>query len=290
MGGLVVGDRLPGDAIRHEYGDDAEQSDAGIYYSILNEAIFLSRYRANYYMSALVNQKDATFDYKFAVRATRNAAAIRLLCGRGLDVDARMLLRNLYELSLLRCRLLLEPELRPEYAGANSPKAANEFWHRYIKGGRLRNFVEARVKELGIPWIGLINDGANLDQIEEVCGLTSHPTYIAKSIDTSDDFRNLDGFCISRPVYASKFSLKNAVLCLSLPGIIEYMYGPRYDAPDLIEQLNPYPPSKERIDWNEYVRRFPKVEFGLSILAFVPKQSEQMDQNTDDHRSPWARI
>ncbi len=271
-GDLVVSDRLPGEAIRREINDGAEQSDVGSYFSILNEVILLWRYRAHYYLSASAANREAALDYKFAVRATRNASSIRLLCGRGLDVDALMLLRNLYELSLLRCKILLEPSIRSEYENASSPKAAKEFWHRHVKRGRLRTFVEKRVKERGTPWLGLVNDGANLDQIETVSGLTSHPTYIAKSIDALDDFRTLEGFCISSPVAASKFTLQCAILCLCLPGIIELSHAPHYETPDLMDQLNPYPPPKKRTLWNNYINCFPKVEFGLVILAFASNE------------------
>lgn len=278
VGGLVVTDRLPGDGIRQEIGDNAENCTIGIYFSLLNEIILLSRYRSYYYMAAISSNKEAIIDYNFAVRATRAAGAIRVLCGRGLDVDARMLLRNIYELSLLRCRILLYPDLREEYVASESSRSANEFWHKHIKGGRLRASVERKARELGIPWLGLVNDGENLDQIEKICGLTSHPTWIAKSIDSAGDFKDVDGFILSKPSINSRFTLKNLILCMCLPGIFEREMGPTYDPPDLIESLNPYPKPITAMTWTKYVRSFPTIEFGLSILAMAPKQSDNIPQ------------
>lgn len=287
MGGMVLSDGLPGDALRHEIKDEAEQSKIGSYFRLLNEAIFLARYRAYYYMSAIAGEKEATLDYMFAVRAARTALAIRVLCGRGLDVDARMLLRNLYELSLLKCKILLEPAVRAEYSGATTPKAANNFWHRHIKGGKLRTFVEERTKQLNMPWLGAVNDGSNLDQIEQIAGLTSHPTFLAKSFDVRDDIQNFGVSDKVEPTQASKFTLQSTILCMSLAGTLELKLGPHYDAPDLMTDLNPYPAPKEPIGWNEYHRRFPTVEFGLCILAFAARSQEE--KQADDAGAPQKR-
>ncbi|MFC0407456.1 hypothetical protein [Roseomonas elaeocarpi] len=272
-GKLDIGRQLPGNAILQEINDQAEKSPIGSDFTILNEFLLLANYRVHYYMFSAPYRKEALLDYFFSNRMARLGSAIRVLCGKGFDVDARMLLRNLYELSLLWCKIQLDQSAREEYQASADPREANKFWHKHISKGRLRKFVETETKSKGVQWIGLINDGRNLDLIEKACGLASHPTYISKVVSGAEDFKGVSNFCFSPPSHYSKFTLKSAALCMSLPGSISFQQNPPLETLKFKEPPE-YPKPKEVMTWDEYVRRFSVVEFLLSVIAYAPRKQE----------------
>ena len=104
--------------------------------------------------------------------------AIRRLVVSGLDVQAKQLLRILTEHVDVVSALSADPQLAAEFALTVDGDTANMFWHRHVKGGRLRKLLFAKLEttmgpELAAELIEFVK------QEEKVLSMGIHPSMAA---------------------------------------------------------------------------------------------------------------
>jgi len=127
--GFLIPSGTPGASVTEEFPGEVADDELRSLYVFIDEFIALFRYAGFYFMSAIPEggARAATF-YRLSARQARNLASIRLLCSSGLDTNARMLLRLLYETSLLWSRFLIDENCRVEFEGCGDANSSNDFW------------------------------------------------------------------------------------------------------------------------------------------------------------------
>lgn len=249
--GFKVPSGTPGGSVTKEFPGEVGDDELAALYVFVDEYIALFRYVGFYFMSAIPksSRAAATF-YKLSVRQARNLASIRLLCSSGLDMNARMLLRLLYETSLLWSRFLVDETCRIDFEACVDANTTNEFWHKYLAKGKTEKFMLAVAAERNLAWVGSLD--AEMEEMKTKNSLTAHPTNLALSFDSLADFKS-EHYAIDRPSTASHFTLSTALFAAVMPFALkpDIPYG--FDLVDLRDTEQPWPPEhSQALSWEEY--------------------------------------
>ena len=273
MAGFVIGRETPGQTVTKEFQGDIRRHLLAPLFAFLDEFIFLLRYVSYYFMSCVpvggvTNVKAATFN-KMALKMLSDLAAIRGLCAIGLDGSARMLLRLLYETAILWCRFLLDEASRFEFENATTPKASNEFWHKYIARNKSRTYVRGKMHELGMNWMGDYQDGKYLDAANELMGIASHPSFLMASLAMDVDFKQpTENFAVREPILTSHFTLCTTIFIVILP----FSFTPDLDynliSIDMLQRGEMFPANSRTKTWDEY-SRYVRLMFMSQFFAAI---------------------
>lgn len=268
--GFQVPSGTPGASVTKEFSGEVSDDELAALYVFVDEYIALFRYVGFYFMSAIPRsgRAAATF-YKLSVRQAGNLASIRLLCSSGLDMNARMLLRLLYETSLLWSRFLVDEVSRIDFEACLDAKSSNDFWHKYLAKGKTEKFMISMAAERGLVWLG--NLDAVMEEMKAKNSLTAHPTNLASSFDGLADFKS-ENYAVNRPSTASHFTLSTALFAAVMPFALkpDIPYG--FNSVDLRGTEAPWAPEHSQpLSWEEYNHTlrdmFPSL--WLMVLRFV---------------------
>lgn len=112
-----------------------------------------------------------------------NCVAIRVIANHGLDDQARILLRSLFENCTALSRAIIDSEFRANFHAASSPKESNHFWHGYMAKGKTIAYL-TRHNEISTKKCPLVM-GDLFDNMLTVIGVQAHPNYLYSSFNWS---------------------------------------------------------------------------------------------------------
>lgn len=205
-----------GSQVEKELNIEIKDAPFAALYAYVDEYIALLRCQSAYFLSANHEKNPmAIIFYRLSIRQLRTLTSIRIMCSYGLDTNARLQLRLLYETSLLWARFRIDPECLDEYSSCTSPKKANEFWHKYLSKQKTERYLKKNLAEKGYIWLGNMED--LIEDLKEKLGLVAHPSSIADSIETLTDWNEAKGIAISKPSEFSYPTLKYSILITAMP-------------------------------------------------------------------------
>jgi hypothetical protein len=266
-GGFIIPAGTPGASVTREFGDVVGGTELAALYVFIDEYIALFRYSGYYFMSAIAHSgpRAATF-YRLAARQARNLASIRLLCGAGLDTNARMVLRLLYETSLLWSRFIIDEVARKEFDLCADPQKSNAFWHKYLSKEKTEKYLAAQADARGLTWLGNLKE--QMDDMKAKISLSAHPTFLTAYFDSRTDFEVDEGFALGKPARSSHFTLTTALFAAVLPFAIKPEIGYGLDSVDLRSTPEQWPPvHAKQISWEEYNQALRDLFPGLWLMA-----------------------
>jgi hypothetical protein len=283
--GFIVPNGTPGASVTNEFPIDINDKPLAALYVFIDEYIALFRYAGFYFTSAIPNSPAAaTTFYRLSARQARNLASIRLLCSTGLDTNARMLVRLLYETSLLWSRFLLDEDARIEFEKCFDSKSANEYWHKYLSKGKTESFMIKATEEKGLLWLGNYKEA--IEELKAKNSLTAHPTNLLSWFDGVEDLRT-ENYAINPPTAASHFTLSHALFAAAMPFAIKPDLPYKLSSIDLRRDQEPWPPIHSKpLSWEEYNKElrdmFPRlwvmaVRF-IEELRSVDRKDDQAQQ------------
>lgn len=249
--GFLIPGGTPGGSVTREFPGAISDDELAALYVFVDEYIAIFRYVGFYFMSGIPHSGPtaATF-YKLSVRQARNLASIRLLCSSGLDMNARMLLRLLYETSLLWSRFLVDDVCRTEFESCCDPITTNGFWHKYLAKGKTEKFMISVAAERGLIWLGSMDE--EMAEMKTKNSFTAHPTNLASYFDGLEDFKN-EHYAINRATKASHFTLSTALFAAAMPFALKPDVPYRIETIDLRRPEVLWPPEhSESLSWYEY--------------------------------------
>ena len=250
--GFLVPNETLGAAVTKEFGEKALFTDLAALYLFVDEFIALFRYSEYYFMSGISSaQPRAVTFYRLSVRQAKNLSSIRLLCSNGLDTNARMLLRLLYETSILWSRFLIDDECRQQFDDCTDPEKSNRFWHKYLAKEKSEKFLLDQNRQMKLTWLGNLKD--EIGDVKLKLSLAAHPTFLTAYFDSVSDFHRNDEFAIGEPKTSSHFTLNTALLLSILPFTMKPEIGYGLKCVDLREKTKHFPPvSSKQLNWDEY--------------------------------------
>lgn len=257
-----------GEAVASEFNKDISNTPLAALYAFIDEQIALLRLASFYFLSATLDEenKGVTF-YRLAIRQIKTLASIRLQCTYGLDVNARMQLRLLYETSVVWVRLRVDKQARDEFDLATTPELANIFWHKYIAKSKTEKYLDTKFGGSGHFWLG----GKNtlIEELKKKVGPSSHPSFLAAYFETTSDWAESgDRVALSEPNSSSHFTLSLATLAVSIPFCVkpEPSYGFSYI--NMFEKNHDISPLKHpHADWEEYSQKVRDMIPTLILMA-----------------------
>ena len=263
--------QTPGQEICKEFKIEINQNPLGSLYAFVDELIFVLRYIGYYFLSAMAvkNPRAVTF-YRLSIQMLSTLASIRALCGLGLDSNARMQLRLLYETTILWCRFIFDEEARQAFEACDSPAVTNSFWHRYVSKQKSEKYIKNKTSELSLNWLGDYDDGRYLADAQMRMGLAAHPSLLGVSYDTMQSIQSpsTSSFGSGSTSGASSFTLSSAIFVTTMP----FCFLPEIDyklrTVDMLERGPFYPANHKASSWEEYcriVRLMPMSLFLASI-------------------------
>ncbi len=270
--GFELGPGVPGQAVASEFGADVSEHRLGGLCALVDEAIFLLRYVSYYFVSAVVVQDKSGRAIAFLRLTTAmlsTISSIRLLCSKGFDTNARTQLRLLYEAAILWCRFLFDEESLARFISADTPKLANEFWHSTLARDKTEKFLDAKIEELGLSWIGHVSSGRHIASIREILGLTSHPSHIAVSFDAMHDWDKQHGsqqFAVRAMPNAAHFTLSASLFLMSLPFGFTPLYVYELKTSDVFVDIM-IPQNRKAASWDEYCTEIRKMIGRLFVVS-----------------------
>lgn len=261
--GFDLPSRTVGEQVSSEFAREVAATRMASLYAFVDEQVALLRLISWYFISAIPNSPAVALPYyRIAVRQMRTLASIRLQCTFGLDTNARLQLRLLYETAILWVRLRVDADAFKDFSASTSADTANAFWHKYLSKSKTERFLSKEFRASGHIWLGGYEEA--IDQLRTNVGLTAHPSMLASIFDASDDWKEVgDDLILANPCDASHFTLSMSILAASLPFSIKP--EPAYDieATSLFggaHELKPYAHPTE--SWDEY---------NLLLRDIVPK-------------------
>lgn len=253
----------PGDTIAKEIKFDVTQAPLGATFAFLDEQIFVLRYLSHYFITCIIDEKDAIAYKRLCDALLSTLTSIRILSSLGFDGSARTQLRYLYEVSILWCRAILDPEMRGQLKEDMSFNKSNKFWHIYLSKRKTEKFIIKSIKNTNTEWLGNCrgkDDTLVLDSIYERLGLSAHPSIIGIAMHASDDFSAADNNLIIRSVnLASRFTLNSALFLTALPFGFIPIHKYRFRCRNLFDPKAIYPPHPEAENWQGYCTKLEKI-------------------------------
>lgn len=261
--GFDLPSRTVGEQVSAEFAREITTTKMASLYALVDEQVAILRLISWYFISAISNSPTVALSYyRIAVRQMRTLASIRLQCTFGLDTNARLQLRLLYENAVLWVRLRVDADAFKDFSESSSGDKANAFWHKYLSKSKTERFLSNEFLASGHIWLGGYE--AAIAQLRKNVGLAAHPSMFASLFDASDDWKEMgDDLILTNPCDASHFTLSMSILAASLPFSIKP--EPAYDieATSLFggtHELKPYAHPTE--SWDEY---------NLQLRDMVPK-------------------
>ena len=286
--GFDLPSRTVGEQVSAEFLREITSTKMASLYALVDEQIALLRLISWYFISAIPNSPTvAPYYYQIAVRQMRTLASIRLQCTFGLDTNARLQLRLLYENAVLWVRLRLDADAFKDFSESSSGDKSNAFWHKYLSKSKTERFLSNEFLASGHIWLGGYEEA--ITQLRKNVGLAAHPSMLASSFDASDDCKEKgDDLILTNPSDASHFTLSMSILAASLPFSIKPEPGYDIEANSLFggpHELKPYAHPTD--SWDEYNFHLRDMVPKLFLLS-MRFSNELNIQNTDastDHQS-----
>ena len=179
--------------------------------------IALLRHFTYYFLSGVPSSgQAAVLFYRLTAKQIRNLSAVRVLCAAGLDGNARMQLRLLYETSLVWMRVLVDPSFRADFQAATSPEEANTFWHKHISKERNEKWLTQHFATRNVNWFGADNELVR--EMKTKMSLSTHLTFLQAFVDAQEDWlAPNDGLVLGTPSLASHFTLSMSLYATAIP-------------------------------------------------------------------------
>lgn len=266
--GFVRPEFAIGQTIYKEYNNPVNDSQLGGLFAFLDEFIALHRYISYFFITGIGNKNsEALTYYRLSIRQIHNLSSIRLLCSYGLDYNARLQLRNLYEISLLWVRCTLDHDFMTEYQKSSTTSKTNEFWHKYLSKGKNETKIRELLKSKNLTWIVDLDD--KFDHFKSVMSIISHPNYIVDHLAGVEDFNNYeDDRLATFPISSgSHFTLLNALLCSAIPFTVAPSIEYKIEFIDLRESLE-FPKTSAPLNINEYFHKLIELIPTLLLASF----------------------
>ncbi|WP_440105492.1 hypothetical protein [Acidovorax sp. BL-A-41-H1] len=208
---------LLSESVAEELGTSPLETELGALYVFVDEYLGLLRYCTYYFLSGVPpSGQAAMLFHRLAVKQIRNLSAVRVLCAAGLDGNARMQLRLLYETSLVWQRVLVDPAFRAEFQTATTAEAANKFWHKYISKEKNEKWLKEYFDARAISWLGADNE--IVGEMKQKMSLSTHPTFLQAFVDAREDWiEPKDGLVLGTPSVSSHFTLSMAIFATAIP-------------------------------------------------------------------------
>lgn len=108
-----------------------------------------------------------------------NLIAIRVTGRYGLDDQARIILRALYENCVAICRASIDDEFLSGFASIKSLEDANQFWHKNIAKGKSEKYIRENTGAKMTPCF--VIDDNTFGEMYRILGISAHPNYIISS-------------------------------------------------------------------------------------------------------------
>lgn len=250
--GFDIGREVLGKSVPAEFGQDVAAHRLGALYAFIDEYLVLLRYVSYYFLSAVPASGQRAMLYnRLAIRQLRTAAAIRALCGLGLDGNARLQLRLLYETSLLWVRVRLDTTVMHDFESSGTPEKANAFWHKYLSKEKNERWLASELSRGKYVWLGVF-DTAIADMKTKI-SVATHPTLLQAALDTLQDIETpTDSLVLGQPSVASHFTLSATLLAAAIPFSLKPDPSYALTAIDMRERGPWHPKHRTAADWEEY--------------------------------------
>lgn len=272
-----------GEQVRNEIGIDIKEAPYAALYAFIDEYIALMRKQSIYFLSACHTKNAiATVFYRLSIRQLRTLTSIRTLCSYGLDSNARLLLRLLYETTLLWVRFRIDNDCLLEYSECNTPEAANQFWHKYLSKEKTERYIEKQISEQGLCWLG--GDKNIIGDMKKKLSLVAHPTFLSDYYETLSDWREAPSECgVTKPSEMSYFTLVNSITVTAIPFSIFPAPPYNIEAKSLRNNTTDWNPIHETESWDDYnsqIRNMFPVLFLMAIRFFEGFDTQKSDQSS----------
>ncbi|MGS2743747.1 hypothetical protein ACU6TU_09140 [Halomonas sp. LS-001] len=267
--GFQLADAVPGNQVENELGIDVRGAPFAALYAFVDEYIILLRCQSMYFLSVdHKNSPTAMTFYRLSIRQLRTLTSIRTLCSYGLDANARLQLRLLYETAQLWARFRIDSDVLCDYTACTNPESANKFWHKYLSKEKTERYLRNQVQEGRVSWIGGMEDQIN--DLKQKLSLVAHPTFIADYHETLADWNDsLETGVIIKPLTSSYFTLSKAIFVTAMPFTISPDPPYNFDTISLRKDdagWNPIPHPTE--SWEEYNKQLRNMLPSLFLMAF----------------------
>lgn len=278
-GGFEFPEHSLGEQVSTEFKCDITASKLAPLYAFVDEQIALLRVVSWYFMSAFrQGDETPTAFYRITIRQLRTLSSIRLLCTFGLDTNARLQLRLLFENAILWSRLRVDPSALEEYVKSSSPEASNAFWHKYISKSKTEKFLANEFNTTGHVWLGGLEDA--IAELKTIVSVATHPSMLGSYFDARQDWNDSpDNVALGETSEASHFTLSQAILVTSIPFSITPEPSYEITTVSLLDGLKPLAhPTQSWDEYNQHIRKmFPGI-FLMSTRFSEKLQERQSDQ------------
>lgn len=280
--GFKLSSTALGEQVRKEIGIDIREAPYSALYAFVDEYTVLLRVLSSYFLSASHKENSpALVFYRLSIRQLRTLTSIRALCSYGLDSNARLLLRLLYETAQLWVRFRIDNDCLLEYAKCNTPEAANQFWHQYLSREKTERYIEKYASENKLSWLG--NNADVINDLKRKLSLVAHPTYLGDYYETLSDWQDATGGSgITKPSKMSYFTLVNSITVTAMPFAI--VPDPSYSLETIPLRSNPmdWIPIHETESWEDYNLKIRNMFPALFLMAI--RFFEGLDDQTQEDK------
>jgi hypothetical protein len=266
--GFQLADTVPGNQVQNELGIDVRDTPISALYAFVDEYIILLRCQSIYFLSVVhENSPSAMTFYRLSIRQLRTLTSIRALCSYGLDANARLQLRLLYETAQLWARFRIDRDILGDYTACTTLESANKFWHKYLSKEKTERYLRNQVQEGRVSWIGGMEDQVN--DLKQKLSLVAHPTFIADYHETLADWNgHLETAVVTKPLKSSYFTLSKAIFVTAMPFTISP--DPPYNLDSISLRKgdagwDPIPHPTE--SWEEYNKQLRNMLPALFLMA-----------------------
>lgn len=206
-----------GHKVYEEFSRDVSESKYGALYAFVDEQIALLR-KASFFFGAAIVAADSNglVYYRLCIKQMQTLTSIRMLSSCGLDLDARALLRLLYETSLLWIRFRVDPAAIEDFKKSSGALESNAFWHKYLAKEKSEKFLTSYFVDNGITWLGAMDD--IMANLKHNLGRSAHPSHIASASAAENDWLGaISGGVLGTTSNAAHFTLAQAIFVAAFP-------------------------------------------------------------------------
>lgn len=169
-----------------------------------------------------------------------NAIAIRVLQNHGLDDQARIALRALYENCIAFCRALVDEEFRENFRLSRTPEETNEFWHKNMSKSKCEKFLIKYNETTSFKCPLVLGDSFN--DIRCIVGISSHPNYLYSSMHFTavwSDVNSLDKLASTHHTASELVLINTCQMVLSVMHFLSYFGEQLGESVSSIIEANP---------------------------------------------------